>query len=244
MPPHPSATRARVLAHRTLDSFRTGQTPPPRAARRLGHPLGCAESLGRHLGAHGEVTVAQLLAALPADWTAFHALPLGPDGAAIDHLVVGPGGIFSITTAHHCRARIRVSHRTVRVGGRRTGYLPAAVRDAARVTFVLRERMPLLAPVQPVIALVDADRITGRGTPQQVKVLDARALQRWLVQLQPVLSDDEIAEAVVILDSPAAWRCPPTMIPVPPVRNRDAVPGARIRRVVGLMTSRLRAARS
>jgi hypothetical protein len=161
--------------------------------------------LARFLSATGETSVRRLLATLPADWTAFHAVPIGENNTDIDHILVGPGGIFTIDSRRYSGKHIRVGSRTVTVSGQGRAPLSAATQEAERVTLVLRERMPLVAPVQPVIALVDARQISFRGRPEQVKVLDARGLLCWLEGLQPVLSDDEIAEAVVILDSPVTW---------------------------------------
>jgi len=77
--------------------------------------------------------------------------------------------------------------------------------------------------------LVDPKQITFRDKPVQVKVLDARTLRRWLLKLQPVLSDDEIAEAVVILDSPATWRQHPSPAPAD-VMTRFATLDGQVRR--------------
>ena len=108
-------------------------------------------------------------------------MPIGKNDTDIDHILVGPGGIFTINTKHHCGKHIWVGARTVTVSGHKKAYLPAAEHEAERVTTVLRERMPLVAPVQPVIALVDPKQITFRDKPVQVKVLDARSLRRWLL---------------------------------------------------------------
>jgi len=237
---HPPAMRNRFAAQLVIEHLLTRQTAvPPRTqvARLFGKSPLCPESVGWYLGAQGEITVGRMLAALPEDWTVFHAVPIGKNDTDIDHILVGPGGIFTINTQHHCGKRIWVGARTVTVAGHKKAYLLAAEHEAERVTTVLRERMPLLAPVQPVVALVDPKQITFRDKPVQVKVLDARALCRWLLKLQPVLSDDEIAEAVVILDSPSTWRVPQSPVPPRDVLSRFAaldgqVRRARIRRVL------------
>ena len=236
---HPPAMRNRIAAQLVIEHllFRQTAVPPrTRVARLFGKSPLCPESESWYLGAQGEITVGKLLATLPVDWTAFHAVPIGKNDTDIDHILVGPGGIFTINTQHHCGKRIAVGARTVTVSGHKKAYLPAAEHEAERVTTVLRERMPLVAPVQPVIALVDPKQITFRDKPVQVKVLDARGLLRWLEKLQPVLSDDEIAEAVVILDSPATWRQHPTPAPDDVMTRFAALDGqvrrARIRRLV------------
>jgi hypothetical protein len=236
---HPPAMRSRIAAQLVIEHLLSRQTAVPprtRVARLFGKSPLCPESLDWYLGAQGEITVGKLLATLPLDWTAFHAVPIGKNDTDIDHILVGPGGIFTINTQHPCGKHIWVGARAVIVSGHKKAYLPAAEHEAERVTTVLRERMPLVAPAQPVVVLVDAKQISFRARPAQVKVLDARGLVDWLEKLQPVLSDDEIAEAVVILDSPATWREQPSPADADVMTRFDALDGqvrrARIRRVL------------
>ncbi len=54
-------------------------------------------------GAQGEETVARRLALLPPQWTVFHGMAVGIDlhrggGADIDHVAIGPNGVFLIET--------------------------------------------------------------------------------------------------------------------------------------------------
>ena len=235
----PSAMRNRLAAQLVIEHLLFRQTAvPPRTpvARLFGKSPLCPESLGWYAGAQGELTVGKMLATLPQEWTAFHAVPIGKNDTDIDHILVGPGGIFTINTKHHCRKNVRVGARTVIVDGHKKAYLPAAEHEAERVSTVLRERMPLVTPVQPVVALVDPKQITFQEKPAQVKVLDAGGLLAWLVHLQPVLSDDEIAEVVVILDSPATWRQGPTQASADVMTRFDTLDGqvrrAHIRRVL------------
>jgi hypothetical protein len=236
---HPPAMRNRIAAQLVIEHLLTRQTAVPprtRLARLFGSSPLCADSVDWYLGAQGEITVGKLLADLPADWTVFHAVPIGKNDTDIDHILVGPGGIFTINTQHHCGKHIWVGARTVTVSGHKRAYLSAAEHEAERVTTVLRERMPLVAPVQPVLTLVDAKQISFRDKPEQVKVIDARGLLSWLQGLQPVLSDDEIAEAVVILDSPATWREHPSVAAADVMKRFSTLDGqvrrARIRRVL------------
>lgn len=50
-------------------------------------------------GARGEEMVASELARLPSTWTIFNGLIL-PDGRDVDHVAVGPQGVFVIETKH------------------------------------------------------------------------------------------------------------------------------------------------
>ena len=184
-----------------------------RSARFFGlSPLG-ADSMSWYLGAKGEIVVGSILATLPPDWTVLHAVPIGSANAEIDHLVVGPGGIFTITTKHHPRNDIRVGRTTLQVDGEPVPFLRNAEYEAERITNLVRERMPLVAPVQPVIVFVQPRLLTIEQRPVQVKVLDAENVRAWLMRLHPVLSAGEVQEVADILDSPHVWRALPETTP-------------------------------
>jgi hypothetical protein len=211
-----SATmRERFAAQSVIEKLLQVQsTLPPRSsvARLLGlSPLG-PESQPWYAGAKGEIVVGSLLAQLPPEWTVFHALPVGTKGSDIDHLVVGPGGVFTINTKRHSGKNIWVAGRTVMVAGQKVPYMRNAEFEAARVTRLMRERMPLLPPAQPVIAFVDPRQITIREKPAQVKVVDARHLRRWLTKLAVVLDESELDLLVDYLDDPATWSLAPSAL--------------------------------
>jgi hypothetical protein len=105
--------------------LRQQSTTPPRTGfgRFFGYsPLG-DESVSWYLGAQGEIVVGAILDALPPEWTVFHALPIGTKGADIDHLVIGPGGVFTINTKHHNGKAVWVVGRTLMVSGQKQPYI-------------------------------------------------------------------------------------------------------------------------
>ncbi|WP_158251899.1 nuclease-related domain-containing protein [Cryobacterium sp. M15] len=128
--------------------LRQQQAVPPRSrfARFWGYSPLAAESVAWYLGAQGEIEVGKILGRLP--------LPIGKAGADIDHLVLGPGGIFTINTKHHRGKKIWIAERSIMVNGQKQSYLRNSKFEAARVTKMLRKRMPQLPAAQAVIALV------------------------------------------------------------------------------------------
>ncbi|HZK60157.1 MAG TPA: nuclease-related domain-containing protein [Cryobacterium sp.] len=195
-----------------------GGTPPRSGvAQFFGRsPLG-ADSVAWYVGAKGEQVVGAILEALPPVWTVFHALPVGPDGADIDHVVVGPAGVFTISSKHHHHMNIVVSGRNVLVAGQRRPCIPDAEAEAASVSALMRERMPRSTSARPVVAIVHPRKLTMTEKPAQVKVIDAKNLRDWLVALPPVLAWPERMELNAVIDSPATWRAEPGAEPgVPP----------------------------
>ncbi len=77
-----------------------------------------ARALGVHtderawrIGADGEEKVAARLARLAKKdprWRFIHAIPVGGRGSDIDHLAIGPGGLFTLNTKHHPGAKVWV----------------------------------------------------------------------------------------------------------------------------------------
>ena len=85
------------------------------------------------IGADGEEKVAaQLRKLLKKDprWQVIHAIPVGTRGSDIDHLVIGPGGVFTINTKNHPDAKIWVGGDTFMVNGNRQPYIRNARHEA------------------------------------------------------------------------------------------------------------------
>jgi Nuclease-related domain len=194
-------------------------TPPRSGIRRFfGYSPLAAGSVSWYQGAQGEIVVGAILAKLPPEWIAFHALPVGKDGSDIDHLVIGPGGIFTINTKHHAGKAVWVAGRTLMVSGHSQPHIRNAEYEAKRVTKLLRKRMPHLPSAQPVIAVVRPKSLKIKARPDQVKVLDATGLRRWLLGHPPMLSPAGLDELAAIIDDPATW--PPALFP--PTENARA----------------------
>jgi len=193
--------------------LRQQSSTPPRSSfgRFFGYsPLG-DDSVSWYLGAQGEIVVGATLDALPPEWTVFHALPIGTKGADIDHLIIGPGGVFTINTKHHNGKAVWVAGRTMMVSGQKQPHIPKSETEAKRVTKLLTERMPQLAPAQPVLALVSPKSLSIKKQPETVKVLTAGNLRRWLLARPAVMSADEVHDLAAIFDDPATW--PPATLP-------------------------------
>lgn len=74
-------------------------------------------------GAEGEAETGRVLAGLPPGWRTLHAVPVGTRGSDIDHVVFGPGGVFTLNTKHHRGKNVWVAGHTFMVSGQRQHYL-------------------------------------------------------------------------------------------------------------------------
>ncbi|WP_313545901.1 nuclease-related domain-containing protein [Leifsonia aquatica] len=180
---------------------------PPRSplARALGVTPLADETVPWFVGALGEREIGARLAHLPGGWRVFHALPIGNGEADLDHLVVGPGGVFVVNTKHHRGARVWVADRALLVNGAKTAYLRNADLETSRVRGLLTAT-GIEAPVRAVVAILGAKELRVRAHPRAVDVVRGEALARWLVR-HPAILDAETVEAVTrLVDAPGTWR--------------------------------------
>ncbi|WP_158603903.1 nuclease-related domain-containing protein [Cryobacterium tepidiphilum] len=188
-----------------------GRKPRSTLARFFGASPLAAGSVSWYEGARGELIVGQILATLPDGWKAFHSLPIGTKGSDIDHMVVGPGGVFSINTKHHNKKAVWVAGSTLMVSGQKQGHIRNAEFEAKRVTKLLRQRMPQIPAVQPVLVLVNPKSLTIKTKPERVTVIRATRLRRWLTERTSVFSETKLREITTVMDDPATW--PSTALP-------------------------------
>jgi hypothetical protein len=209
-----ASMRERVPAQSLIEQvlrIQDAARPRTRAERFFGRGPLDADARPWFSGADGERTVAALLARLPEDWTVLHSLPVGRSGADIDHLVVGPAGIFTVNAKHHVDASVWVAGRTVLVAGRKQPYVARAEAEASRVDHLLADVMPFVAggacpEVRSIVAVVGARRLKVREAPRSVDVVRAESLHRFLLR-QPVrLGPDDVQRVLSVLERPSAWQ--------------------------------------
>ncbi|MDQ1545030.1 MAG: hypothetical protein QOK08_2668 [Actinomycetota bacterium] len=180
--------------------------PRSRLARVFGVPPIPTDDWSWHIGALGERIVSSELDGLPDGWCRFHSIPIGDSDADIDHVIVGPPGIFVINTKHHAGKRIWVAGKTLMVEGRRERHISLSIAEAERLTKILQARLYGVPHAQGVIALVNPKRITIKEGPHGVVVVDARKLKSWLTKLPPAMDAGIVDRVASVLNDPATWR--------------------------------------
>ena len=200
---------SRIAAQAVIEELvgdATHLAPRSRVERILGRSPLSSSGVPWYLGAQGEIAVGRMLEQLPEGWTVFHALPVGTKEADIDHLVVGPGGVFTINTKHHRGKAIWVANRTLMVSGHRQPHIRNAEHEAARVTRLVHQRLRLDGRVRPIVAIHGAASLVVKERPDLVAVLDARHLRRWLLERPVQLDPEDVARIVALVDDPTTWR--------------------------------------
>lgn len=161
------------------------------------------------IGADGEEKVAARLAKLAKKdprWRFLHAIPVGENGSDIDHLVIGPGGVFSLNAKHHPGARIWVRDKAFRVNGQQQPYIRNSRHEALRAGRYLTAACGFPVAVTGIVVPVGADDLTIKQQPADVVVVNRMALAAWLRRRPALLQDVEIAAIFEAARRSTTWR--------------------------------------
>ena len=185
----------------------------PRARdRRDAHPVraGLARVLGIHTDgrgqpghANGERATAGWLGRLPEDWYVFRDVPVGERGATIDDVVIGPPGVFTVST-ETLTGTLLVGARTILHDGRPTGLLAKATAEARRASRLLSAAIGRPVPVRGVLAIL-ADEWTILEEPADVLVRGPRGAKNLMLMQPATLSLRAVRELVAVAAEPATW---------------------------------------
>jgi Nuclease-related domain len=164
-----------------------------------------------YTGALGEIEVGEMLKALGPDWFVRHSVPIGAGTKDVDHLVIGPGGVFAINTKHHRGASVWVGDHVLRVNNANTPHLKIARSDAHDVARRLAGKVGFPVPVTAVIAVLNASSIVDRRAPltRSVSVVNATKLTAWLLAQPQQLNDSALALLKLAAEEPETWHIDP-----------------------------------
>jgi hypothetical protein len=148
--------------------------------------------------------VARRLAKLGSDWHVLHAVPVGDRGSDIDHVVVGPPGVFTLNTKNHAGKSVWVAERAFLVNGQRTDYLRKSRFEAQRSSQLLSSACGFAVTVEPVIVVI-ASRLTIKHRPTGVHVVGRKRVVRWLRHQPPVLKSQGVEEIFERARTASTW---------------------------------------
>lgn len=155
-------------------------------------------------GAIGERDVARALDALGPEYTVLHAVPVGKRSTDIDHVVVGPTGVFSINTKNHGGHRVWVGGRTLMVDGQRTPHVLRAVAEGERATALLSAAADVPILVRPVLVVAAASLQFG-DKPPAVVTLTPEDVRGWITGLPCVHSDEAVRYLAMLAEERRTW---------------------------------------
>lgn len=156
-------------------------------------------------GALGEIAVGRVLAVLGSDWLVLHAVPVGTGSTDIDHVLVGPAGVFTINTKNHSGQPVWVAGRTLMVAGKKTRHLYNAAHEAARASKLLSAAVGDAVDVTGVVVIVEPKTLTIEAAPEQVAVVTERQLLRWLLRRRQVLAPEQVSRIATAAALARTW---------------------------------------
>ncbi|MFG2815283.1 nuclease-related domain-containing protein [Streptomyces sp. NPDC048410] len=156
-------------------------------------------------GLKGEQRTARRLRRLRGHgWLTLHAVQWAT-GTDIDHLAIGPAGVFAIDSKRHPGKTLWYGDRAVTVNGTSTKHIAASRSEARKVSCTLSTPCGFEVPVRPVISVVDAAKLIVKGANPPVLVLEVEHLDRVLSGLTPTLSTDQVARIYEVARRRRTW---------------------------------------
>jgi len=201
-----SLNRAGAMAREQAHALK--QSAPVRTfvARALGVR---SDERAWRIGADGEEKVAaQLEKVLRKDprWRDLHVVRVGERGSDIDHVVIGPGGVFTINAKHHPGAKIWVAGDTFMVNGQWQPYIRNSRHGAKRAARLLSASCGFPVEVAGVVVPVRAADVAVKKAPDDVFVVPRAQVARWLRRRPEVLSADAIDAILATARRSTTWQ--------------------------------------
>ena len=146
------------------------------------------------------------LAGLPEGWHLVAGVDLGDRRRVVEHVIVGPGGVFVVAAAEHPTDRIWVRGDGFLVNGQWMPYLRELRREIGRVDRVLSTAVGASVSVSGVVVLVaDVARCAIKRQPDDVHVAAPGTLTAWLATLPRSIDESTVTRVHTVLRRSSAW---------------------------------------
>jgi len=190
MPELASEFEAALERHAEEDDYqpRRGVISPAEHARTGAYTVRRFEPTPIDLSTNRHMVAEELdeLVALDSRWSYINSIPAGTNGPGIDHLVVGPGGVFTINVWQHDVADSR--------------------HEAERAGELLSATAKTAITARGLIVPVGVAELTVNEQPADVQVVDATQLVDFLISQPAVLDAYTIALVLTCARLSSTWR--------------------------------------
>lgn len=191
---HGAARKARSFLARVF-----GFNPLPAGTRAL------------YRGAVGEIAVSDALAQLGPDWVVLDSVPVAKDGGDVNHVVIGPCGVYTIAVRNHAGSAIWVGGAVVLVDGERVPHIRDAEFEAVRAAQLLSDAVGFRIEVTPCLVVIDPRSLTVARPPRRVAILTPRELRPWLKGLAQVYPRDQLDQLGPAAQQRETWHDRPLL---------------------------------
>ncbi|MBM7799185.1 hypothetical protein JOE57_002106 [Microlunatus panaciterrae] len=138
-------------------------------------------------------------------WGFLNSIPVGSNGADIDHLVIGSGGVFTINAKYHSGARIWVGGDTLMVNGVRHPYVRNSRFEAQRAARLLSRATRLEVSATGLVVPVNVRALVVKEQPPDVNVVSRDRLCSYLLGRPPRLRPDEVLRTFAAARLSSTW---------------------------------------
>jgi Nuclease-related domain len=187
------------------ECLRVQATAAPRTP--LGRLLGASplhpDARDWYEGALGELAVREELEKLGPEWTVLSAVPIGAHATDIHHIVLGPGGIFTISVKNVAHAAVWVGGRTAVVDEQPVDFVRRAQSEGASAARSLSNAAGGPVQITPLLVVGRPSRLTLRDPA--VSVVAAKGLAAWLRRQRRVHSPEAVAYYAMVAAEPDTW---------------------------------------
>jgi len=136
-------------------------------------------------------------------WRVLHSVPVGNGNTDIDHVVIGPPGVFTLNTKNHLGGRVSVNAKTVYVNGTHQPYIAKSRAEGKRATKLLSAACGHSITARPVIIMASDLRI--KSSPEDVDVVGRKRISKWLAAQPMRLTRNSVEEIYVTARRQSTW---------------------------------------
>lgn len=120
-----------------------------------------------------------------------HSVPIGTRGSDIDHLLIGPAGVFCINTKNHIGCKVWVGDRMIMLNGNKTRYLRNSRFEGERASRILTAATGWSITATPVLLFM-ASEYTVKSRPPDVAVVRRRDVPGHFDELPAIMSPEAV----------------------------------------------------
>jgi hypothetical protein len=172
--------------------------------------------------------VSREFARLGRDWRVLDDVPAGRRGR-LDHLVIGPGGVFVVTGRHDAHHTICLGGESLLVDGNRVHHGRLSRQDAAEVSGRLSDTVGFAVPVTALVLIVGDRRFVVPRQPDDavVRVTTPAAGVRWMRRRGIEWTAADVERIYAGACEPETWSSRRPAPGVEPKPRQTRAPGSR-----------------
>jgi hypothetical protein len=137
-------------------------------------------------------------------WKVIHGVPVGTGDSDIDHVVIGPPGVFTLNTKNHLGGRVTVTSKAIYVNGTFQPYLAKSRAEGKRATKLLTNSCGYEVIAEPLVVIM-ANELKIKGLTEGVHVVGRKQITRWLLNQRQTLLPEEVDAIYAMARRRSTW---------------------------------------